>query len=50
MIDLPAVDYIINSLPQVEKDKQINQRNYDLYPNLFKQSNGRFKEMLSEKQ
>jgi len=47
MVDLPAIDYIINQMSTMEKEKQINQRNYELYPTLLKSSNGRYKEMLS---
>lgn len=50
--DLPGVDAILTQLAQGQpaNDKQINQRNYDLYPNLLKQPKTRYKEMLSEKQ
>ena len=50
MLELPAVDYIITQMSQTDKDKHANQRNYDLYPSLLKGNNGRYKEMLSEKQ
>ncbi len=49
-MELPAIDSIINHLSREDREKQINQRNYDLYPNLLKQSKTRYKEMLSEKQ
>jgi hypothetical protein len=49
-MNLPAVDSIINQLSQAQNERQINQRNYDLYPNLLKQPKARYKEMLSEKQ
>lgn len=50
MLDLPAIDYIINQMAHTDKEKQINQRNYELYPSLLKIGNGRYKDMLSEKQ
>lgn len=49
-MDLPAIESIISQLAQKEGEKHVNQRNYDLYPNLLKQPKGRYKEMLSEKQ
>lgn len=50
MLDLPAIDYIIKQMAHTDKEKQINQRNYELYPSLLKIGNGRYKDMLSEKQ
>ncbi len=43
MMELPAIDSIITHLSHSDKEKQINQRNYDLYPNLLKQSKTRYK-------
>jgi hypothetical protein len=37
-------------MAKVERDKQVNQRNYELYPSLLKNGTGKYKEMLSEKQ
>lgn len=33
-----------------ERDKQVNQRDYELYPTLLRSGSTRYKEMLSEKQ
>lgn len=49
-MELPAVESIISQLAQGSSQANINQRNYDLYPNLLKQPKARYKEMLSEKQ
>ncbi len=43
MMDLPAIESIISQLAQNEGEKHVNQRNYDLYPNLLKQPKGRYK-------
>ena len=47
---MPAVDYVIQQMGQTEQNKQINQRNFDLYPSLLKSGSGKYKDMLSEKQ
>lgn len=43
MVELPAIDYIIAQMCQTDKEKTINHRNYDLYPSLLKNSQGRYK-------
>lgn len=48
--ELSAVESVLNQLAQTQSQAHINQRNYDLYPNLLKQPKARYKEMLSEKQ
>lgn len=50
--ELNGVEAVLSQLAQGQpaNEKQINQRNYDLYPTLLKQSKPRYKEMLSEKQ
>ena len=47
---MPAVDYVIQEMAKTDINKQINQRNYDLYPSLLKSGSGKYRDMLSEKQ
>ena len=49
-IDLPAIDYIVNNLCRENEGAQVNNRNYEMYPNLMVNNfKGKYKEMLSEK-
>lgn len=50
MVDLPNLQHFITQINQSEKEKLLNQRNYDMYPTLLKQTNNKFKDILSEKQ
>lgn len=50
MVDLPNLQHFITQINHSEKEKLLNQRNYDLYPTLIKQQGIKFKDILSEKQ